>query len=468
MQKRSISNVLIILLIIAILSIVGYIGYSRYIKTLSGEGTGAVAKWSFKVNGQDSTISTINLSDTITNTVANVQSGKLAPGTQGNISYEIDGSGSEVGINYYITIDVTEKPTNLKFYENSDYTNEIIVNPDNTIKTYGEIALENVGTKITKKIYWKWAYETGATVNEISANDDIDTKESGKAVNLGVTIIGEQKATTAEATGLDLAKVVNVGDYVNYSATNNGTYSYTTNSSLTGSTTATTFNSSDTMKWRVLSVNKTTGAVELMSADPTATKVTLSGKAGYKNAETVLNGIGAVYGHGKGATSGRSITIEDLEQYSSYDKTTYTNGYSSTGKYGGTRTYTSGTFINADGSEVTASSSKPVTETQTGYWYTASSYYSNTTAYKMLFRNAADSANKSTYWLASRCVGLGDSYCGFFVRYVGDGGVRSNGLYGSTGSTVSDTYAGVPVVSLTSNIQTSGKDANGAWNLVVQ
>ena len=269
-----------------------------------------------------------------------------------------------------------------------------------------------------------------------------------------------------EGTSLPtLASQVNVGDYVNYDATNNGTYSYTTNSTLTGSTTATTFNSSDTMKWRVLSVNKTTGAVELMSADPTASTVTLSGKAGYKNAETVLNGIGAVYGHGKGATSGRSITVEDVEQYSSYDKTTYANSYSSTGKYGGTRTYTSGTFINADGSEVTASSSNPVTETQTNYWYTASSYYSNTTAYKMLFRNAADSANKRTYWLASRCVGLNNSDCDFDVRYVNGGSVCSNNLYSSYGNTSSSTYAGVPVVSLTSNIQTSGKDANGAWNL---
>ena len=73
--------------------------------------------------------------------------------------------------------------------------------------------------------------------------------------------------------------------------------------------------------------------------------------AGYKNAETVLNDIGAIYGYGDGATGGRSLTIEDLNHLMRYTPEDSTNS----------QTYTSGTFINEDGTEVTATEDNPVT-----------------------------------------------------------------------------------------------------------
>ena len=65
-----------------------------------------------------------------------------------------------------------------------------------------------------------------------------------------------------------LANVVKVGDYVNYNASTNGEYTYTTDKQLTGvedDGDITTFKSTEELKWKVLSVNKEKGTVNLVS-----------------------------------------------------------------------------------------------------------------------------------------------------------------------------------------------------------
>lgn len=265
-----------------------------------------------------------------------------------------------------------------------------------------------------------------------------------------------------------LADEVEIGDYVNYDA-NSGLVepvTYTTDSTLTGnSSSSVTYSSKNSVKWRVLSVNRDAGKIELIAAR-NLSKLSLEGITGYTNAENILNDIGAVYGHGKGATGGRSVNIGDIERYSSYEP------YS-----GRTRTYTSGTFIKGEGITggtedpndsrvVKASSSNPVTVTQTYYEYSkASDYFENKNAYNTLL------SGRTYFWLASRCVKLVDSkYCNFNVRYAGDenrayGGVRADYLYYSTDVSYSRNCEVVPVVSLEPNILTSGKDASGVWQL---
>ena len=455
-------TIVLLLLAIIILSIASFYAYSKYTRTLTGSGTATVAKWSFKVNGQTETIGNIDLGVTAYNNVADQ---RIAPGTSGQFDLILDGSGSEVAIDYSIDLNITNNPRNLKFYTDSGYKNEI-ENTNGKMNVKGTIALEDVNTPLTRTIYWNWPYQTGTTENEIAKNDEIDTDDSGKNVTMAITVTGTQRdpSSTKYPT---LAELVKVGDYVNYEASSGTAASYTTDSALTGSTTQTTFSSSDSMKWRVLSVDKTSGIVELMSADPTAQSLTLSGKEGYKNAENILNDIGAVYGHGKGAVSARSMNIDDVEKYSSYDKANYTSnkGY----KYGATQSYTSGTFINEDGTEVTASTESPVKMTQTYYGYTAQDYFANEVAYNMIFKQSTNvTANKPTFWLASRCVYLFSNRCGFDVRYVHSGGVNDYYLFFSSGSANSPAHRASPLVSLKSNIQTSGKDASGAWNLIVE
>ena len=444
--------VLALALIVAI--ILSMYAYSKYTSTLTGNGTSTVAKWSFKVNGQTQTIPDIELGETM-DAHNNVVTPKLAPGTSGQFDLILDGSGSEVAIDYNIKLAITQKPTNLKFYLDDKYQTPIS-ETDGTLNIAGSIALEDVNTPLTKTIYWQWPYETGKTSNEIDKNDETDTKDSGKNVTMTITVTGTQRdpksgAPEQEVKTQRLADVASVGDKVNYDASSGEVKTYTTEESLTGSSTTTTFNSSDAMTWKVMSVDKTTGIVELMAENPTVNKVTLYGKAGYKNAVTVLNKVGDVYGHGKGATGGRSITVEDvnkLENYTPEDDTT--TSY----------TYTSGKFINDDGTETVASESNPVT-----LRYTASTQSKSTNE---AYSYSTTNFQNNSFWLASPCISLHSGICFFGVRRVGSGNVSRNDLFFSNGIEYGSDYSVVPVVSLKSNIQTSGKTESGEWNLVVE
>ena len=450
-KSKNKGAVVVLAIIVAI--VLSMYAYSKYTSTLTGNGTSTVAKWSFKVNGQTQTIPDINLGETM-DAHSNVVDKKLAPGTSGHFDLILDGSGSEVAIDYNIKLAITQKPMNLKFYLDDKYQTPIS-ETDGTLNIAGSIALEDVNTPLTKTIYWQWPYETGKTSNEIDKNDETDTKDSGKNVTMTITVTGTQRdpksgAPEQEVKTQRLADVVSVGNKVNYDASSGETKTYTTEESLTGSST-TTFNSSDAMTWKVMSVDKTTGIVELMAENPTTNKVYLRGKNGYKNAVTVLNKVGDVYGHGKGATGGRSITVEDvnkLENYTPEDDTT--TSY----------TYTSGIFINDDGTETVASESNQVT-----LKYTVSTANRSTNKW---YSYRTTNFQKKTFWLASPCINLHSSNCYFNVRIASSSNVGSNYLFCSDGSEVDYDYSVVPVVSLKSNIQTSGKTESGEWNLVVE
>ena len=451
-KSKNKGAVVVLALIVAI--VLSMYAYSKYTSTLTGNGTSTVAKWSFKVNGQTQTIPDINLGETM-DAHSNVADKKLAPGTSGHFDLILDGSGSEVAIDYNIKLAITQKPTNLKFYLDDKYQTPIS-ETDGTLNISGSIALEDVNTPLTKTIYWQWPYETGKTSNEIDKNDETDTKDSGKNVTMTIAVTGTQRdpksgAPEQEVKTQRLADVASVGDKVNYDASSGKTKTYTTEESLTGSSTTTTFNSSDAMTWKVMSVDKTTGIVELMAENPTANTVRLTGKNGYKNAVTVLNKVGDVYGHGKGATGGRSITVEDvnkLENYTPEDDTT--TSY----------TYTSGTFINDDGTETVASAENPVT-----LRYTASTQSKST---NKAYSYSTTNFQNNSFWLASPCISMITYICGFDVRIVNSGDVIGNFLFNSNGRERDYDYSVVPVVSLKSNIQTSGQTESGEWNLVVE
>ncbi|MCI9001006.1 MAG: hypothetical protein HFJ26_09095, partial [Clostridia bacterium] len=108
------------------------------------------------------------------------------------------------------------------------------------------------------------------------------------------------------------------------------------------------------------------------------------------------------------------------------------------------------------------------TDKFTSYGYKGSGYITDTESamYKMLFGNN----NDSMYWIASRGgTSLLDSVY-FDVFVVVDGGVYGGLLFGGITVTLDD-YSGNdrfaisvrPIVYLNSNIQTSEKDASGAW-----
>ena len=223
-KKTDISFIIITMFLLIVLigsSIFGIITFARYRTRALGDTEARIAKWSFKVNGEEEFFSTINLADTID--FAEVEKGKIAPGTNGSFNLIIDGSGSEVSLDYYINLDIIHKPHNMKFYSDSTHTTELPITEDDKILLEDEILLPNINTPITQIIYWDWSYRTdempseavlteyGLNKAEIDAqiaaastqeereniikltNDKIDTQDEGGEVLISASIKGVQK-----------------------------------------------------------------------------------------------------------------------------------------------------------------------------------------------------------------------------------------------------------------------------------
>ena len=157
-----------------LMSFVGGQVYAKYMSKVEGQGTADVANWNFKVNDKDEQLQTISLNSTINNNM--LVGNKIAPGTQGSFKIKLDATGAEVGIDYIVRFEnESNKPTNLKFkYENKEYNSLQELEKDLT----GTInANDSEKTRIIT-IDWKWPYETGATAEQISANDKIDTQNA--------------------------------------------------------------------------------------------------------------------------------------------------------------------------------------------------------------------------------------------------------------------------------------------------
>ena len=104
---------------------------------------------------------------------------KIAPGTKGSFIIKIDGTGSDVGIQYDIRIEnETRKPSNLVYtYNGKKYTdiNEIAKDASGTIGANEENKIKDI------QVQWEWKYETGNTEQEKSVNNQKDTQD-GKTI----------------------------------------------------------------------------------------------------------------------------------------------------------------------------------------------------------------------------------------------------------------------------------------------
>lgn len=179
-----------IILIVAILSsiLLAFMGgqsFSKYVSEVRGNGVAEVATWSFKVNGQKEQVQTIQLSSTCNNET--LVGNKIAPGTNGSFNIMVDGTGSDVGINYNIKFEnESAKPTNLKFiYDNQEYSS--IDELQNNLS--GTIHANDENKTRTLTINWKWDYETGKDETEIANNDRIDTQNAKDIANYTFNVI---------------------------------------------------------------------------------------------------------------------------------------------------------------------------------------------------------------------------------------------------------------------------------------
>ena len=189
-----------IVLIVAILSmiVISFMGgqsFSKYISQVKGYGQFDIAKWSFLVNGQESSMNTIDLSSTCNN--GTLINNKIAPGTEGNFNIEIDATGSEVGIQYQVTFDEkSQKPNNLFFiYNRSTYANF----SDLAYALKGVINADAENKKISIPIKWIWEYETGNSP-ELREPEDVEDTQDGKTLQnyaFDVIVTGTQVEANA-------------------------------------------------------------------------------------------------------------------------------------------------------------------------------------------------------------------------------------------------------------------------------
>ena len=191
-QSRT-TKIVVIALFVAIVTAIIIAGtFAKYTTKVEGQGTATVAHWSFSADGYGATEQTrVNLRDTSIKTET-LQSDRIAPGTEGSFDIVLDPRGSEVGVDYVITLsNVTNKPTNLHFYSDSAYTDNIEEGSVHTIS--GNIPLSEVGSQKTVTVYWKWAYET----TEIATNDPIDTTDgekdlAGRTMTFDISVLATQ------------------------------------------------------------------------------------------------------------------------------------------------------------------------------------------------------------------------------------------------------------------------------------
>jgi len=483
-QKKSVgSNVLIIILILIILatSAFGIFAWARYQTSVEGEGTAQVAQWNFKVTGNGTQTEQVSFLMTRTDNNNTVATGTIAPGTYGEIPIEIDVTGTQTDLVYTITGSTVNMPRNLKLYYDEARTQEMVVVGQKFSKgNYLKVADIGEGTKIlSETIYWEWPFETGDTESVININNETDTEDMGKTMTMMLTVEGKQ--LNGAPTLADLAQV---GDYVNYNASSAGEYTFAPEECLEGvqlSDTISTndmFDSAAKSQWRVLNVNRQTKEVELVAVESTTQLLESAGiDKTFENMADNLNKIGAIYGNGNGAVSGRSIVQADIEQYSIYDPYTYKN--SEIGIfYGGTKTYNSGTFykeikdengkIVYEKNKVTASADNIITVTQTHYGYTANYRFKNLDIYNMLFKKTINNDEyKAAYWLATPAAKVNGSNVDYTMSDVNNGVKGSTGVYNTSKQEYTHYLRSIlPVVTLETNIQTTGK-VNDVWQLKV-
>ena len=281
-----------------------------------------------------------------------------------------------------------------------------------------------------------------------------------------------------------LIDIVEVGDYINYDATNQ--YSYTSmkgNGKNNGNGFENQiYKSSSEIKWRVFSKNKEKNELILISEEPIGS-YTLNGPIGYLYAEEELNNICKIYGYGLGAdtekifnyeigdkieeiikkesigSGARCIRVEDINDKLNYKIDNPTTPYTKSIYFPSLNTDT--------GYSISAQERNDKT---TYYTYSSLDYIEDTDSilYRMLFKNI-NNTGYSSFFLSSRCERNDSTLTHFGIHDIHDNKVDSNSLgYGSGNEfhSYSLTMGIRPIVYLKSELRTNGKDDDGMYKIL--
>lgn len=289
---------------------------------------------------------------------------------------------------------------------------------------------------------------------------------------------------------------IKVGDYIAYDhktiLENHAINEYVADKDVTGASSSTTFSLSGyTGGWRVLGISD--GRIQLISENPVGT-LNLKGQNGYINGIDILNSISNMYAQGKGADSGRSVNVEDINKITGYDPMhTGTGDVRAKGKmweYGNKVTY----FWKNGKVNCTAINGLSKASGYTVYKYYDTSnkvfkdlpsnesidlvsrsygYYPNTltesssgttvgistasTEYKLLFN--------SKYWLASNFIGTGEGNTGYGIFQLNKTQVYDTNLYEAINSSNQLSYGVRPVITLSSSVRILKDDVNNGTSM---
>ena len=302
----------------------------------------------------------------------------------------------------------------------------------------------------------------GVSVNALFGDSGIIEKAKDAQNKMNLAIENDQKGINELSKWLDNQvnrttggddPVTPTGNWTqNKTSVTNGTTTYTVGDDYTYDCGVSGY----TGVWKVLGAEN--GKLLIMSTVDVGT-LQLSGKDGYNTGVSQLNTMCAQYG-----TNARSITVEDINRVTGYDPTNQGDGKvfgaGEFYEYGNKATYTASessatngqnytgsiSYEHPDGRKIGTDNVTSITVESTAYYYypysltTSSSttgeckgIATDSSAYKLLFRNADDSANCS-YWLASSYVDARSSTSNFGLRYVASvGRVNAYGLWRSYG-----------------------------------
>lgn len=206
MKKRSYSTRLGVLALALTLITTCLVGstMAKYVSEVKGTATATVAAWSFKVNGQSETFTNINLASTAYEETT-IKNDVIAPGTKGSFDIVIDGTGSEVGIEYAVAIalkgspqpslpdDLTFSLTEITADNAGHSFSDFIADSATSTALKNTIAYNSAANAMKKTItiYWNWDFgASDTTANNDNAYQDQDW-------TFDITITGTQTAPTA-------------------------------------------------------------------------------------------------------------------------------------------------------------------------------------------------------------------------------------------------------------------------------
>lgn len=156
--------------------------FAKYTSTVSGTATAAVANWKFQVTDKNNAVITDKAVPLVPKDTTNKKADVIVPGDTGALILNLDGTGSEVGFDYEITITpADENVANVLFYSDEDCKIKLTTADLKASVAYNEA--EN-SMNVKKTFYWKLD-------DDVKVGEDINGV-AGKTLTYNITVVANQ------------------------------------------------------------------------------------------------------------------------------------------------------------------------------------------------------------------------------------------------------------------------------------